>query len=464
VTRDSKITSQTIGIGSQHVNPQKLKFRHSAVLNEKPDTNLWSLAYSFWNEVVLFQGAGLISRTGSHERLYNQDPMKTLRYSVIVGLLAQIVLTLGSSALAQSTSSNPSGQLAQTPPMGWNSWNKFGCNVSEQLIRETAAAMVSTGMKAAGYQYVNIDDCWQVSRDAKGTIVADPTRFPGGIKVLADYVHSKGLKLGIYTDAGTLTCEKRPGSLNHELQDAKTYASWRVDYVKIDWCHAEGLDPKVQYAKFRDALAQAGRPIVFSICNWGVMAPWTWGPSTGNLWRTTGDIKDNYDRMSVIGFSQNGLEKFAGPGHWNDPDMLEVGNGGMNRDEYQTHMALWVLLAAPLLAGNDLRSMTPRTSEMLTNAEVIAVDQDSTGIQGHRIWQEGPLEIWVKPLADQSQAVGLFNRGESDLKITLDLKTLGITGSAKLRDLFQRADVGEARDSYTADVAKHGVVLLKVSN
>ena len=389
--------------------------------------------------------------------------MKIFRHAPIAPSFVLLLAALCNIAVGQSASGALSHQLAQTPPMGWNSWNKFGCNVSEQLIRETADAMVSSGMQAAGYQYVNIDDCWQVSRDAQGTIVADPTRFPAGIKALADYVHSKGLKLGLYTDAGTLTCEKRPGSLDHEVQDAKTYASWEIDYVKVDWCHAEGLDPKVQYAKFRDALAQAGRPIVFSICNWGVMAPWTWGPATGNLWRTTGDIKVNYDRMSVIGFSQNGLEKFAGPGHWNDPDMLEVGNGGMNRDEYQTHMALWALLAAPLLAGNDLRSMTPRTSEMLTNAEVIAVDQDSKGVQGHRIWQEGPLEIWVKPLADQNQAVGLFNRGESDMKITLDLKALGIPGSAKLRDLFQHANLSVAQASYTAEVAKHGVVMLKVS-
>jgi alpha-galactosidase len=214
--------------------------------------------------------------------------------------------------------------------------------------------------------------------------------FPNGIKALADYVHNKGLKLGIYTDAGTLTCEKRPGSLNHELQDARTYASWGVDYVKVDWCNRQGLDPEVQYAKFRDALAQTGRPIVFSICNWGVKAPWRWGSEIGNLWRTTEDISDSYDRMSLIGFSQNGLEKFAGPGHWNDPDMLEVGNGGMNQDEYRTHMALWAILAAPLLSGNDPRNMTPETRESLTNSEVIAVDQDANGIQGRRVWEEGP--------------------------------------------------------------------------
>ena len=390
--------------------------------------------------------------------------MKICRCALLVVVLTTLVLLTWTGTEAQASGQNESSlQLAQTPPMGWNSWNKFACNVSEQLIRETADAMVSTGMKTAGYQYVNIDDCWQVSRDAEGTIVADPKRFPSGIKALADYVHSKGLKLGVYTDAGRLTCQKRPGSYEHEVQDAKTYASWGVDYVKIDWCHAEGLDPEVQYAKFRDALAQAGRPIVFSICNWGVKAPWTWGPGTGNLWRTTGDINDTYDRMSVIGFSQNGLEKFAGPGHWNDPDMLEVGNGGMKRDEYRTHMALWALLAAPLLAGNDLRSMTPETKQMLTNPEVLAVDQDAKGVQGHRVWDEGPLEIWIKPLANGSHAVGLFNRGESSLKITLDFKMLGGTSSLTLRDLWEHKDLGEVEGSYTADVPRHGVVLLMAS-
>jgi alpha-galactosidase len=378
-------------------------------------------------------------------------------------LVLSTVVVMCSSSAAQKTAGSPPALLAQTPVMGWNSWNKFGCNVSEKLIREIADVMVSTGMQAAGYQYVNIDDCWQVSRQADGAIVADPQRFPNGIKSLADYIHGKGLKLGIYTDAGRMTCEKRPGSFGHEDQDAKTYASWGVDYVKVDWCNAEGLDPEIQYAKIRDALAQSGRPIVFSICNWGVKAPWRWGPTTGNLWRTTGDISDNYDRMSLIGFSQNGLEKFAGPGHWNDPDMLEVGNGGMSRDEYRTHMALWAILAAPLLAGNDLRIMTAETRELLTNPEVIAIDQDSKGAQGHRAWEEGPLEIWVKPLADGSQAVGLFNRSEAAINIQLDSKLIGAQPSAKLRDLLDHKDLGALKDSYTTEVPAHGVVMLKVS-
>jgi len=381
----------------------------------------------------------------------------------ILALLAGLLVGTFATLLTPATSAQTSASLAPTPPMGWNSWNKFGCNVSDKLIREMADAVVSSGMQAAGYQYVNIDDCWQVSRDPSGTIVADPARFPSGIKALADYVHGKGLKLGIYTDAGTGTCEKRPGSLNHEVQDAKTYASWGIDYVKIDWCNAEGLDPEVQYAKLRDALANSGRPIVFSICNWGVKTPWRWGPATGNLWRTTGDINDTYERMSLIGFGQNGLEKFAGPGHWNDPDMLEVGNGGMKRDEYRTHMALWALLAAPLLAGNDLRNMSPETKELLLNSEVLAVDQDAKGVQGHRVWEEGPLEIWVKPLADGGHAVGLFNRSESATKMTLDFKSIGAPASAKLRDLLDHKDLGTAQNSYSAEVPKHGVVLVKVS-
>ena len=376
-------------------------------------------------------------------------------------VLSLLVLSTGPFSVA-SEPAEPA-TLAKTPPMGWNSWNKFACDVSEKLIKEIADAMVYSGMQAAGFKFVNIDDCWQVSRDAHGTIVADAERFPSGIKSLADYVHSKGLKLGIYTDAGRMTCQKRPGSYEHEVQDIKTYAEWGVDYVKIDWCYAEGLDPEIQYPKFRDAIAQAGRPIVFSICNWGVKAPWHWGPKTGNLWRTTGDISDKYDSMSLIGFSQNGLESFAGPGQWNDPDMLEVGNGGMDRDEYRTHMALWAILAAPLLAGNDLRNMSQETKDMLTNADVLAVDQDSKGVQGHRVWQEGPLEIWTKPLVGGSLAVGLFNRTEAALKMTVDFKSIGAPAAAKVRDLWAGKELGTLNGSYSSVVPKHGVVFLKIS-
>ncbi len=379
------------------------------------------------------------------------------------------VLACATTLLAAPAASKPSASaaksphaLAQTPPMGWNSWNKFACNVNEQLIRETADAMVSSGMKDAGYQYVNIDDCWQVGRAADGSIIVDE-HFPSGIKALADYVHSKGLKLGVYTDAGHYTCQKRPGSYDHEKQDIDTYASWGVDYVKIDWCYAEGLDPETQYAKFRDAIATASHPIVFSLCNWGVNAPWRWGAKTGNSWRTTGDISDNWDSMSAIGFSQDGLEKFSRPGHWNDPDMLEVGNGGMKKDEYRTHMALWAILAAPLLAGNDIRSMNAETHDMLTNKDVIAVSQDKLGHQGRRVWHEGPLEIWARPLADGSHAVALFNRGSGKIKMTLPLSVIGVTGSAKLRDLWEHKDLGSANGTYSAEVPEHGVAFVKLS-
>jgi len=355
--------------------------------------------------------------------------------------------------------------LARTPPMGWNSWNKFACNVSEQLIKEIADAMVASGMKKAEYQYVNIDDCWQVSRDSAGNIVADPVRFPGGMKALADYVHAKGLKLGIYTDAGTMTCEKRPGSLDHELQDAKTYAAWGVDYVKIDWCHTEGLDPQKQYAKFRDALAQCGRPIVFSICNWGRNQPWTWGPATGNLWRTTGDIKDNW--ASVLKILDNPSQQHAdaaGPGGWNDPDMLEVGNGKMTDAEYRSHFSLWAMMAAPLIAGNDLRSMSQATKDILMNAEVIAIDQDEAGKQGTRIRAEGGSEVWAKPLKQKGAvAVLLFNRGEATADISASWGEVGLpSGKAKVRDLWAHADRGVYTDSFKANVPSHGVVMLKV--
>jgi alpha-galactosidase len=355
--------------------------------------------------------------------------------------------------------------LARTPPMGWNSWNKFGCNVSEQLIKEIADAMVSSGMKKAGYQFVNIDDCWQVSRDANGNIVADSARFPNGIKSLADYVHSKGLKLGIYTDAGTMTCEKRPGSLDHEVQDAKTYAAWGVDYVKIDWCNTDKLDPEIQYAKFRDALAASGRPIVFSICDWGRKDPWKWGPSTGNLWRTTGDIQDKW--ASVLKILDNPSQQHAeaaAPGAWNDPDMLEVGNGGMSDVEYRAHFSLWAMMAAPLIAGNDLRTMSQATKDILTNTEVIAVDQDRAGKQGTKVRADGGLEVWAKPLEQKGAvAVALFNRNDKAGDIGFKWSDVGLkAGKAKVRDLWTHADRGSFVDGFKANVPAHGVVMVKV--
>ena len=352
---------------------------------------------------------------------------------------------------------------ARTPPMGWNSWNHFACKVTAADVRSAADAIVSTGMKSAGYIYVNIDDCWQGTRDEKGVIHPNE-KFPD-MKGLSDYVHAKGLKLGIYSSPGPKTCGGYEGSLGHEELDAQTYAHWGIDYLKYDYCSFQGDVPAqmAAYKKMHEALEKTGRAIVFSLCQYGMDRVWRWGPSVGgNLWRTTGDISDDYDRMAYIGFGQNGLERFAAPGHWNDPDMLEVGNGKMNKDEYRTHMSLWCLLAAPLLAGNDLSKMTPDTLAILTNPEVIAVDQDALGMQGHRVAQEGQLEVWVKLLADGSKAVGLFNRGESVMPVTAYFRDVGVGDAASVRDLWEKRDLGVFNSSFTAQVPRHGVVLLKV--
>jgi alpha-galactosidase len=364
---------------------------------------------------------------------------------------------LGAPVFAQGNGS------ARTPPMGWNSWNHFACKVTEADVRSAAEAMVSTGMKSTGYIYVNIDDCWQGTRDENGVIHPNE-KFPD-MKGLSEYVHAKGLKLGIYSSPGPKTCAGYEGSLGHEESDAQTYAHWGIDYLKYDYCSFQGDLPAqmAAYKKMHEALQKTGRAIVFSLCQYGMDRVWRWGPSVGgNLWRTTDDISDDYDRMAYIGFGQNGLERFAAPGRWNDPDMLEVGNGKMNKDEYRTHMSLWCLLAAPLLAGNDLSKMTPDTLAILTNPEVIAVDQDALGMQGHRVAQEGQLEVWVKLLADGSKAVGLFNRGESVMPVTAYFRDVGVGDTASVRDLWEKRDLGLFNSNFTAQVPKHGVVLLKV--
>jgi alpha-galactosidase len=377
----------------------------------------------------------------------------------ITRAIGVVVLVFGSVSIVLAQD----GGLARTPPMGWNSWNHFACKVTEADVRSAADALVANGMKAAGYIYVNIDDCWQGKRDDKGVLHPNE-KFPD-MKALADYVHSKGLKIGIYSSPGPKTCARYEGSFGHEEQDARMYAEWGMDYLKYDYCSFKGdVDAQIAaYEKMHDALVKTGRPIVFSLCQYGMDRVWSWGPTVGgNLWRTTEDISDDYWRMAYIGFGQSGLERFAEPGHWNDPDMLEVGNGHMTHDEYLTHMSLWCILAAPLLAGNDLAQMTPETSEILTNPEVIAVDQDPAGIQGWRAAQEGPLEVWVKPLSDGSRAVGLFNRGESMMPVTAYFRDIGVGDTASVRDLWTKTDLGVVQDHFTAKVPKHGVVLLKV--
>ncbi len=388
---------------------------------------------------------------------------------MLVRALALATLLFPSVGLAQN-----SNALAATPPMGWNSWNHFATRVTDADVRAAADALVSSGMRDAGYVYVNIDDTWEGQRDAKGVIQTN-SKFPD-MKALADYVHSKGLKLGIYSSPGPKTCDGYLGSYGHEAQDAQTYAGWGIDYLKYDLCsfgdmmkRESGGDRakantmmRQAYAKMHDALLATKRPIVLSLCQYGFDSVWKWGPKVGgNAWRTTGDINDSYDRMSVIGFGQAGLSKYAGPGHWNDPDMLEVGNGKMTDDEYRTHMSLWAILAAPLLAGNDLSKMSPEALSILTNRDVIAIDQDRLGKQGDRISATGPFEVWSKPLADGSEAVALFNRGEDTESMTLPVSALGLKpGNVRIHDIWANQDSSH-QDLWT--VPKHGVVLLHIS-
>jgi alpha-galactosidase len=355
--------------------------------------------------------------------------------------------------------------LAKTPPMGWNSWNKFRNQVSDKLLREVADGMVRNGLKDAGYVYVNIDDTWEGPRDANGNITTNE-RFPD-MKALGDYIHSKGLKFGIYSSPGPTTCAGYPGSYQHEEQDAKTYASWGVDYLKYDWCSATAVykssSMPAAYAKMGQALLDSGRPILYSLCQYGVMKVYDWGAKAGgNAWRTTGDIRDAWASMTQIGFEQQQpYQNASGPGHWNDPDMLEIGNGGMSDEEYRTHMSLWSLLAAPLLAGNDLRDVPPNILAILTNKEVIAIDQDKMGKQARRASKTGDLELWTRPLEHGGYAVGMFNRGEAAAKMTLHASDLNIKKMSKIRDLWAHADDPAGAD-FSADIPSHGVVMLRV--
>lgn len=370
-------------------------------------------------------------------------------------------------------------KIAQTPPMGWNSWNKFGCDVSEKLLKEMANSMVSTGMRDAGYEYIVIDDCWQIGRDSLGNIIVDPDRFPSGMKALGDYIHSQGLKFGIYSCAGSKTCQGRPGSRGYQFQDARTYASWGVDYLKYDWCYDEGQDAKAAYKTMHDALDESGRSIVFSMCEWGQSEPWKWGEGIGNLWRTTYDIRDCYECefdwgglgvLDIIDLQAN-LWEYAGPGHWNDPDMLEVGNGGMTKDEYKTHFSMWAMLASPLMAGNDLRDMDASTKEILTNDDVIAVNQDSKGEQARKFMDMGDHEIWAKPLADGQVAVCFMNRSSTDWKLNYDWKKYTMyfvtdvsihKNKYKVYDLWQHKVLGSTEDQLNMTIPSHGVLMVRL--
>jgi len=389
-----------------------------------------------------------------------------VRATSACGLFLTVLATAaaGRAASTATTIAGPARGLAPTPPMGWNSWNKFGCRIDENLIRETADAMVSSGMREAGYKYVNIDDCWEATaRDAQGNLTTDSTRFPHGMKWLADYVHSKGLKIGIYSSAGTMTCQKRPASIDHEVSDATTFAAWGIDYLKYDNCNNQMRPAIERYQAMGDALAATGRPIVFSLCEWGQNKPWEWGRFVGGeLWRTTGDIRDSWASMLSILDKQVGLEKYSGPNAWNDPDMLEVGNGRMTNAEYAAHFSLWALLNAPLIAGNDLRSMNDSTRTILTNPEVVAIDQDWGGSQGYKLKGDSVTQVWLKPMSNGDRAVVLLNRGATTATISTTMPEIGLSAGRHLeRDVWAHAE-RTADGVVSASVASHSVAMYVV--
>jgi hypothetical protein len=376
--------------------------------------------------------------------------------------------------VASDSVPNLQNDVAETSPMGWNSWNHFGCyGINENVIKEMADAMVKSGMKAAGYEYINIDDCWQAySRDKNGNLRANPKLFPDGIKAIADYVHKRGLKLGIYATPGSKTCgmiynnypAEGIGSLDHEKQDAKQFAKWGVDYLKYDWCSADvndGLKPIPAFKKMRDALEAAGRPIFYSIHpSKSEKVEWS---SIANMWRTTGDIKDNWQRVMSILDQQVGLYKYAGPGHWNDPDMLEVGNGGMTTTEDKAHFSLWAMLAAPLITGNDLRHMSAATKSILENKAVIAVDQDTKGAEGHKVVYQGAQEVWVKPLADGSTAVLFLNRSPKRVFMATTAKKVRLPKA----DYYKETNLWTHKSNRTDGlirgfVPSHGILMFRI--
>ncbi len=365
--------------------------------------------------------------------------------------------------------------LAQTPPMGWNSWNTFKCDgINETVIKEMADTMVVKGMKDVGYEYIVIDDCWQVGRDKNGYIIVDKEKFPSGMKKLADYIHSKGLKFGVYSDAGTHTCGRRPGSKSYEMKDAEKYAEWGVDYLKYDWCNTEGQDVIKSYTLMRDALYKQQRPILFSICEWGQNKPWKWAKEIGHIWRTTydinfngnfdGDVWGNQFGWTAIVDKQVGLEKYAGPGHWNDPDMLTVGIK-MPVNESRAHFTMWCMLAAPLISGNDLRAMTYDTQKILTNKNVIAIDQDKLGKQGFKIMDYGSFEIWQKPLINDEIAICLFNRDIKVKNLILNwskFKIKKLKGIYKVKNVWENLDIGTTDVNKKIQIPARDVVLFRL--
>jgi alpha-galactosidase len=397
----------------------------------------------------------------------------------IAGILFWLVFSM--NCYAQKFDS-----LALAPPMGWNTYNTFAGNFHEKIIRAMADILVSSGMKDAGYQYIIIDDNWTSTRDSLGFLTVDKGRFPSGLKALSDYIHSKGLKLGLYSDAGYKTCGGFTASRGHEFQDALLFADWGCDYLKYDWCNCEGIHAIGAYTTMRDALFAAKRPMVFSMCEWGNNKPWEWAASVAHLWRTTGDITACWDCVDTHGGAynswgvmkildmQDSLRRFAGPGHWNDPDMLEVGNGSLTITESRAHFSLWAMLAAPLISGNDLRTMSNDVLNILTNKEVIAVDQDSLGIQGFKHNTADSLEIWYKPLNNGDWALCFFNRGSKPADLHYEWKSQIIVDDVAkrelrfdkhtyfLRDLWVKKDIGTTGKTLISTIPSHDVLMLRL--
>ncbi|MFT3780701.1 MAG: glycoside hydrolase family 27 protein [Nibricoccus sp.] len=372
--------------------------------------------------------------------------------------------------------------LALTPPMGFNTWNTFAKNINEVLIKQTADTMVQNGMRDAGYTYIVIDDCWALmERDAKGNLVPDPAKFPSGMKALGDYLHDRGFKFGIYSCAGSKTCGGYPGSQGHEYQDALMFASWGVDYLKYDWCYTGTRDAREAYTTMRDALYAAKRPVVFSICEWGGSKPWEWAKDVGHLWRTTGDIHACYECVqrwergwkNIVDLQyslvqpadgqNNGIGKYAGPGHWNDPDMLEVGREELTFAESRAHFSMWCMLAAPLMAGADVRKLSPEILAVMTDREALAIDQDSAGKEGWRFRSEPGKEIWVRELANGDWAIALLNTGDKAADLSLDFRHMWfIEGKRQIHDIWDKKDVGTNEKPFTKHLDSHDVAFLRL--
>jgi alpha-galactosidase len=377
--------------------------------------------------------------------------------------------------------------LAPTPPMGWNSWNTFQTNINEQLVKDIADKMLSSGMKDAGYTYLVLDDGWMaMERDRRtGDLVPDPKKFPNGMKAVVDYVHGKGLKFGLYNCAGTKTCGGYPGTRGYEYQDARFYAAMNIDYLKYDWCYTDGITAKEAYGTMSQALKTAGRPIIFSLCEWGSNEPWLWAKNVGQLWRISGDISNCFDCINdhgswkswgvtyIIDMRKN-IRQYAGPDHWNDLDMMEVGHG-MSVNEDRAHFSMWCMLASPLIAGNDLRGMTPETISILTNKDVIAINQDTKGVQAFLQQQQDSVDTWIKPLANNEMAVCFMNRSRQPVKINYDWKTHPVQDSVssttidfntavyQLKDVWKNKGAGTTSRPLMTTIPAHDVLILRLS-